>query len=330
MNTLVAVGTLAAYGYSLAATVTPRAFHSAEHGTPAVYFEVAASIITLILLGNMLQARATSRTRGAIKALLGLRPRTARVDRGGREFDTPIEDVRVDDIVLVRPGEKIPVDGVVADGTSSVNESMLTGEPMPVAKRPGDRVIGGTLNESGAFRFRATQVGQDTVLQQIVRLVQQAQGSKAPIQRLADRISGVFVPVVLCLAVLTFVIWYDLAPPETRLSQALYTAVAVLIIACPCALGLATPTAIMVGTGRAAQLGILIKRADALERAERLTAVVLDKTGTVTEGKPMVTDIRPQPPMTEGDLLRLAAVAERGSEHPLGAAILRTAGRAGC
>ena len=292
---------------------------------PGVYYEVAATIVTLILLGNLLQARATNRARGAIKALLGLRPKTARVVRDSQEVDIPIEDVRIEDIVQVRPGEKIPVDGVVIDGTSSVNESMLTGEPMPVTKKTGDTVIGGTLNETGAFRFRATRVGEDTVLQQIVRLVQQAQASKAPIQRLADRISGVFVPVVLCLAVLTFVVWYDLSPPETRLTQALYTSVAVLIIACPCALGLATPTAIMVGTGRAAQVGILIKSSEALERAEKVTAVVLDKTGTVTEGKPAVTDVRPSSQFTDRELLRLAASAERGSEHSLGVAVIRAA-----
>ena len=329
MNTLVAIGTLSAYLYSLAATLIPHWFDATGHGAPAVYYEVAASIITLILLGNLLQARATNRARGAIKALLGLRPKTARVERDGRELDVPVEGVRIGDIVLVRPGEKIPVDGVVVDGTSSVNESMLTGEPLPVEKKPGETVIGGTLNETGAFRFRATRVGEDTVLQQIVRLVQRAQGSKAPIQRLADRISGIFVPVVLCLAVLTFVVWYDLSTPEARLSQALYTSVAVLIIACPCALGLATPTAIMVGTGRAAQLGILIKGGEALERAERVTAVVLDKTGTVTEGKPTVTDIRPQSEFTERDVLRLAASAERGSEHALGIALVRAAAERG-
>jgi len=325
MNTLVAIGTLSAYVYSLTTTLAPRWFDATGHGSPAVYYEVAAAIITLILLGNLLQARATDRARGAIKALLGLRPKTARVVRDGREVDIPVEDVRIGDIVLVRPGEKVPVDGAVVDGTSSVNESMLTGEPLPVQKKPGDTVIGATLNETGAFRFRATRVGEDTVLQQIVRLVQRAQGSKAPIQRLADRISGIFVPVVLSLAVLTFVVWYDLSPPDTRLTQALYTSVAVLIIACPCALGLATPTAIMVGTGRAAQLGILIKGGEALERAEQVTAVVLDKTGTVTEGKPTVTDIRPQSPLTERELLRLAASAERGSEHGLGVALIRAA-----
>jgi Cu+-exporting ATPase len=331
MNTLIAVGTLAAYLYSLVATVVPSWFTPAtahghaEQPMPGVYYEVAAAIVTLILLGNLLQARATARTRGAIKALIGLSPRTARVERDGHETDVPIEDVRVGDLVLVRPGEKVPVDGVVEDGSSSVDESMLTGEPLPVTKGSGDTVIGATLNTTGAFRFRATRVGADTVLQQIVRLVQRAQGSKAPIQRLADRISGVFVPVVLCLAVVTFVVWFDLSSPETRLSQALFTSVAVLIIACPCALGLATPTAIMVGTGRGAQAGILIKGGEALERAHRITAVVLDKTGTVTEGKPTVTDVRPAPGFTEPELIRLAASAERQSEHPLAIAITRAA-----
>jgi P-type Cu+ transporter len=329
MNTLIAVGTLAAYLYSLAATVVPSWFIPAhahgEDAMPGVYYEVAGSIVVLILLGNLMQARATTRTRGAIKALIGLSPKSARVQRNEREQDVPIEDVQVGDMVLVRPGEKVPVDGVVEDGTSNVDESMLTGEPLPVAKKAGDTVIGATLNATGAFRFRATKVGADTVLHQIVRLVQQAQGSKAPIQRLADRVSGVFVPVVLCLAVVTFVVWYDLSPPETRLAQALYTSVAVLIIACPCALGLATPTAIMVGTGRGAQAGILIKGGEALEISHRVTAVVLDKTGTVTEGKPAVTDVRPADGFTEAELLRLAASAEWGSEHPLAAAVTRAA-----
>ena len=286
MDTLVAVGTLAAYLYSLVVTVAPGLFASATghaHGdqpVPGVYYEVAAAIVTLILLGNLLQARATTRTRGAIKALIGLSPKTARVERDGQEMDVPLDAVHVGDLVRVRPGEKVPVDGLIEDGTSSVDESMLTGEPLPVAKKAGDSVIGGTLNTTGSFRFRATRVGTDTVLQQIVRLVQQAQGSKAPIQKLADRISGIFVPVVLCLAVVTFVAWFNLAPAETRLTQALYTSVAVLIIACPCALGLATPTAIMVGTGRGAQAGILIKGGEALERAHRVSAVVLDKTGS--------------------------------------------------
>jgi Cu+-exporting ATPase len=320
MNTLVAVGTLAAYLFSLAVTVWPYGFLG--HG---VYYEVAATIITLILLGNLLQARATARTRGAIRALVGLSPKTARVERDGREADVPLGDVVVGDLVHVRPGESVPVDGVVADGTSNVDESMLTGEPLPVAKKAGDTVIGGTLNQTGAFRYKATRVGADTVLAQIVRLVQQAQGSKAPIQKLADRISGVFVPMVLILAVVTFIVWFNLAPAETRLAQALYTSVAVLIIACPCALGLATPTAILVGTGRGAQAGILIKGGEALELAHRVTTVVLDKTGTVTEGKPTVTDVLPAAGFTEAELLRLAASAERASEHALAAAVVRAA-----
>ena len=331
MNTLVALGTLSAYLYSLVATVFPEWFIVGDHdGTPShghvpVYYEVAASIVTLILLGNMLQARATTRTRGAIRALMGLRPKTARVVRDGQEQDVAIEGVTVGDLVIVRPGEKVPVDGHVVEGSSNIDESMLTGEPLPVAKKHDDMVIGGTLNTTGSFTFRATKVGSDTVLQQIVRLVQQAQGSKAPIQRLADKISGVFVPVVLSLAVLTFVAWFDFAPIGTRLSQATLAAVSVLIIACPCALGLATPTAIMVGTGRGAQGGILIKGGQALELAQRITTVVLDKTGTVTEGKPTVTDIVPAESIAQDQLLRLAASAERASEHPLGAAIVRTA-----
>ncbi|OJW20954.1 MAG: ATPase [Planctomycetales bacterium 71-10] len=326
MNTLVAMGSLSAYAYSLAATASPGWFAVAGHGSHVgVYYEVAASIVTLILLGNLLQARATARTRGAVEALMGLSPRTARVVRDGRELEAAIEDVRVGDLVVVRPGEKVPVDGEVEDGSSNVDESMLTGEPMPVAKSAGDAVVGGTLNGTGSFRFRAKKVGADTVLRQIVRLVEQAQGSKAPIQRTADRVAGVFVPVVLTLAVATFVAWFDLAPPETRLAQATLAAVAVLIIACPCALGLATPTAIMVGTGRGAQAGILIKGGEALEAAQGVTAVVLDKTGTVTEGKPAVAAVAPAGPFAEEELLRLAASAERGSEHPLGAAMVRAA-----
>jgi Cu+-exporting ATPase len=321
MNTLVAVGTLAAYGYSLAATLLPHALHG------HVYYEVAASIVTLILLGQLLQARATARTRGAIAALVKLRPKTARVERDGTEADIPIEQVRVGDVVLVRPGETVPLDGQVESGTSNVDESMLTGEPLPVAKGPGDAVVGGTLNQTGAFHFRATRVGADTVLQRIVKLVQEAQGSKAPIQRLADRVAGVFVPVVLAIAAITFVAWLVLAPAETRLTQALLAAVSVLIIACPCALGLATPTAILVGTGRGAQAGILIKGGEALERAHQVTTVVLDKTGTVTAGKPSVTDVLPIGGTAETDmeLLRLAASAERASEHPLAAAVVRAA-----
>ncbi|MBV9470894.1 MAG: copper-translocating P-type ATPase, partial [Abitibacteriaceae bacterium] len=336
MNTLVALGTLSAYAYSVVAMVAPQVLTSTATGAGSVdaahnmnapvsvYYEVAAIIVTLILMGRLLEARARSQTSGAIRALIGLQPKTARVERNGHEQDIPIEQVQVGDIVLVRPGEKVPVDGEVIDGASTVDESMLTGEPVPVQKQSGDIVIGATLNKTGAFRLRATKVGRDTVLQQIVRLVQEAQGSKAPIQHLADVIAGYFVPIVICIAIATFIIWFDFAPNETHLTMALLTFVSVLIIACPCALGLATPTAIMVGTGRGAQSGILIKSGEALETAHRLTTVVLDKTGTITEGKPIVTDVIALN-MPEEELLRLVAAAERGSEHPLGEAIVRSA-----
>jgi Cu+-exporting ATPase len=325
MNTLVAIGTLSAWLYSLVATLAPGWFIAAGHaGVVGVYYEVAAIIVTLILMGRLLEARARSRTNGAIRALMDLAPKLARVERDGMELDIPAAELRVGDVVMVRPGEKIPVDGAVIDGRSTVDESMLTGEPLPVTKQAGDPVIGATLNKSGAFRLRVTKVGRDTVLQQIIRLVQQAQGSKAPIQRLADVIAGYFVPVVICIAIATFVAWFDLAPPETRLTMALITFVSVLIIACPCALGLATPTAIMVGTGRGAQSGILIKGGGALETAHRLTTVVFDKTGTITRGAPAVTDVIAFE-MAGDELLQLAAAAEAGSEHPLGEAIVRSA-----
>ncbi len=332
MNTLVAIGTLSAYVYSVVATLAPEwlavgASAHAGHGDAVpvgVYYEVAAVIVTLILLGRLLEARARSRTGGAIRALIGLSPKTARVERDGGEIDLPLAEVRVGDVVRVRPGEKVPVDGTVLDGTSAVDESMLTGEPLPVTKAPGDPVIGATVNTTGSFRLTATKVGADTVLQQIVRLVQEAQGSKATIQKLADTVSGYFVPAVLCLAVLTFVVWFNLMPPESRLTFALLTFVSVLIIACPCALGLATPTAVMVGTGRGAQAGILIKGGEPLEAAGRLTTVVLDKTGTVTEGKPTVTEVVAAG-VSEADLIRLAAAAERQSEHPLARAVIAAA-----
>ena len=324
MNTLVALGTLSAYAYSVVATVAPGWLavggHAGHGAAVGVYYEVAAVIVTLILLGRLLEARARSRTGGAVRALVGLAPKTARVERGGVEVDVPLGEVVVGDTVRVRPGEKVPVDGTVLDGASAVDEGMVTGEPMPVAKGPGDPVIGATVNGTGSFRMTATKVGADTVLRQIVRLVQEAQGSKAPIQRLADRVAGVFVPVVLGLAVVTFVAWFDLSPPESRLTFALLTFVSVLIIACPCALGLATPTAVLVGTGRGAQAGILIKGGEALEAAGRLTTVVLDKTGTVTQGKPAVTDVVPAG-LSADDLVRFAASAERGSEHPLARAV---------
>ena len=324
MNTLVAIGTFAAYAFSVVATFVPGLFHTAGamHG-PMVYYETAAIVVTLILMGRLLEARARAQTGGAIRALMELGAKTARVERDGVERDIAIEEVRVGDLILVRPGEKIPVDGVIESGKSSVDESMLTGEPLPVQKAAGAGVIGATLNKTGSFRFRATKVGRDTTLQNIVRLVQQAQGSKAPIQRLADSISGVFVPIVICIAIATFVIWFIAAPTQNRLQMALLTSVSVLVIACPCALGLATPTAIMVGTGRGARAGILIKGGEALETAHRLDTIVLDKTGTITRGEPSVTDIIASD--DENELLRLIASAERGSEHPLGEAIVRTA-----
>ena len=347
MNTLVAIGTFAAYAFSAVATFAPALFHTGgQMAGPMVYYETAAIVVTLILMGRLLEARARAQTGGAIRALMGLQARTARVTRDGIERDIPIEDVRVGDLITVRPGEKVPVDGIVEDGTSSVDESMLTGESAPIEKSAGDDVIGATLNKTGSFRFRATKVGRDTTLQHIVRLVQQAQGSKAPIQHLADAVSGYFVPIVICLAIATFVIWFLAAPVESRLQMALLTSVSVLVIACPCALGLATPTAIMVGTGRGASAGILIKGGQALETAHKLDTIVLDKTGTITRGEPSVTDVvlerglRPlpnnsshdsrleegaSPTLTENELLRLAASAERGSEHPLGAAIVRAA-----
>ncbi|MEO6909211.1 MAG: heavy metal translocating P-type ATPase, partial [Abditibacteriaceae bacterium] len=335
MNTLVAIGTFSAYAYSLVVTLAPHLVMSSvtahsgmtgmESNVPGVYYEAAAVIVTLILMGIVLQARANSQTSSAIKSLMGLQPKTARVDRDGVEQDIPIKDVIIGDIVIVRPGEKVPVDGEVIDGASSVDESMLTGEPLAVQKKSGDTVIGATLNKTGSFRLRATKVGRDTVLQQIVRLVQEAQGSKAPIQRLADQVAGVFVPVVICIAIATFVIWFNVAPADSRVTMALLTFVSVLIIACPCALGLATPTAIMVGTGRGAQCGVLIKGGVALETAHKLTAIVLDKTGTITQGQPSVTDVVSKSTFDENELLRLSASAERGSEHPLGEAMVRSA-----
>jgi Cu+-exporting ATPase len=323
MNTLIAVGTSAAYGYSVVATFFPQVF-TAGGLEPAVYYETASIIIAFILLGRFLEARAKGQTSEAIRRLMALRPRTARVMRDGAERDLPIEEVQVGDVVVVRPGEKVPVDGVVVSGRSSVDESMLTGESIPVEKGEGDEVIGATLNKTGSLRFRATRVGRETALAQIIRLVEEAQGSKAPIQRLVDRIAAVFVPIVIGIAVLTAVIWL-LAGPEPRLTYALLAFVAVLIIACPCAMGLATPTAIMVGVGRGAEEGVLIRNAEALERAHRLQVVVLDKTGTLTQGRPEVTDLLPLNGFGPEELLRLGAAAERGSEHPLGEAILARA-----
>ncbi|MEV0901610.1 heavy metal translocating P-type ATPase [Actinoplanes sp. NPDC049802] len=318
MNSLITLGTLAAYGYSLLVTVAPGLLPA---DVRQVYFEAVGVIITLILLGRLLEARAKAGTGEAIRALLGLRARTARVIRDGTPVEIPVEDVAVGDEVLVRPGEKIPVDALVLSGTSAVDESMVTGEPMPVTKRDGDTVIGATVNGTGSLRIRAARVGADSMLAQIVRLVQQAQASKAPIQRLADAVSGFFVPVVIALAVVTFAAWFVLGPPPA-LTLALVTAVAVLIIACPCALGLATPLSIMVGTGKGARAGILIRSAQALETAHKLNTIVLDKTGTVTAGRPTLTDVHPVGAFTGTDVLTLVAAAEADSEHPLAAAVV--------
>jgi P-type Cu+ transporter len=321
MNTLVVMGTSAAYLYSAVAALVPGLFAA---GRADVYFDTSALIITLILLGRLLEARAKGRTNEAIKKLAGLQAKTARVLRGGEELDVPLENVLVGDLVVVRPGEKVPVDGRVVSGGSAVDESMITGESIPVTKREGDEVIGATINTSGSFRFEATKVGEDTTLHQIMRMVEEAQGSKAPIQRLADRISAVFVPAVIGVAVVTFAVWLMFGP-EPALTFALLNTVAVLIIACPCAMGLATPTSIMVGTGKGAESGILIRGGEALEGAHKLDTVVLDKTGTLTRGTPELTDVVVLDGMHEEELLRLLASAERGSEHPLGESIVRTA-----
>jgi Cu+-exporting ATPase len=340
MNTLIATGTGAAFIYSLVVTIAPQLVADTAHDAATmagmgdggsvhvapVYYEAASVIIALILLGRLLEARARGKTSEAIKRLMGLQPPTARVVRAdGREVDLPVEAVGVGDTIIVRPGERIPVDGVVTEGASAVNEAMLTGESMPVEKTAGAEVIGATINGTGSFRFRATKVGRDTVLQQIVRMVEQAQGGRAPIARLADTVSGYFTPIVICIAIAAFVIWFIAAPVESRLSYALVSFVSVLIIACPCALGLATPTAVMVGTGRGAEHGILVKGGEALETAHRLTTIVLDKTGTITRGQPAVTDVLPVEGFDADELLRLAAAAERGSEHPLGEALVRRA-----
>ncbi|MFI6010093.1 heavy metal translocating P-type ATPase [Streptomyces sp. NPDC051243] len=318
MNSLITLGTSAAYGYSLLVTLAPGLL---PEDLREVYFEAVGVILTLILLGRLLEARAKAGTGEAIRALLGLQARTARVVRDGTESEIPIEDVVVGDEIVIRPGEKIPVDAEVLSGSSAVDESMVTGEPMPVTKRAGDTVIGATVNGTGSLRVRADKVGADTMLAQIIRLVQQAQASKAPIQRLADAVSAYFVPAVIAIAIGTFAIWFTVGP-SPALTLALVSAVAVLIIACPCALGLATPLSVMVGTGKGAQAGILIRSAEALETAHKLDTVVLDKTGTVTEGKPVLTDVRPADGFDETELLRLVAAAETDSEHPLGQAIV--------
>jgi Cu+-exporting ATPase len=324
MDTLVAVGTGAAYLYSLFPTFFPGWF--VEQGLqPDVYFEAAAVIIALLLLGRLLENRAKGQTSEAIRKLMGLQAKTARVIRNGREVDVPIAEVVVGDVVLVRPGENIPVDGEMIGGSSTIDESMVTGESVPVKKQPGDEVIGATLNKTGSFQLRATRVGKDSFLAQIVKLVQQAQGSKAPIQRLADQVTGWFVPAVIAIAILTFVLWFNIMGNVT---MALITTVGVLIIACPCALGLATPTSIMVGTGKGAENGILIKGAESLELAHKLQTIVLDKTGTITQGKPTVTDyvtVNGIANHNELNLLYLAASVERNSEHPLAEAVVQYA-----
>jgi Cu+-exporting ATPase len=327
MFTLIAMGTGVAYVYSLIATAFPQIFppgFRGMNGQPDVYFEAAAAITTLVLLGQVLELRARSRTSAAIRALLDLSPKTARlITADGAEKDVPLESIKPGDRLRVRPGEKIPVDGDVLDGSSAVDESMITGESIPISKSAGARVIGATVNGTGSFTMRATRVGSETMLAQIVQLVSEAQRSRAPIQRLADRVAAWFVPAVIAIAVLTFVVW-ALVGPQPRLAHALVNAVAVLIIACPCALGLATPMAIMVGTGRGASSGILIRNAEALERLEKIDTLVVDKTGTLTEGKPSVTSVVPIG-LERKELLRIVASLERGSEHPLAAAILAEA-----
>jgi Cu+-exporting ATPase len=320
MNTLVAVGTLAAFIYSAVVTFAPMSAFESLGKKPDVYFDSAAMIITLILLGRLLEARAKGRTSSAIEKLLGLRPKVSHVVRDGKEIDVPLDEVEVGDLLAVRPGETIPVDGEIVEGSSAVNEAMISGESLPVDKSAGDQVVGSTINLTGSFRFRAKRVGKDTVLAQIVRLVEEAQGSKAPIQRLADRVASVFVPVVISIAVVTFVVWILAGPPPV-LTHALLNFVAVLIIACPCAMGLATPTAIMVGTGKGAELGILIRGGEVLEESRRINVVVFDKTGTLTVGQPSVTDVFAFDGRSIEEVLLLAASAELDSEHPLGVAV---------
>ncbi len=312
MDVLVALGTSAAYFYSV---------YNLFAGVHEYYFEASAVIITLILLGKLFEAKAKGKTSDAIKKLMGLQPKTARVIRDGEEVDLPIEDLEIGDIILVRPGERVPVDGIIEEGHSSLDESMLTGESIPVDKKEGDFVVGATINKYGAFKFKATKIGKDTVLAQIVKMVEDAQGSKAPVQRLADKISGIFVPVVLLIALVTFIVFLNIRDFNTGLINA----VAILVIACPCALGLATPTAIMVGTGKGAENGILIKSGEHLEKAHKMNLIVFDKTGTITKGQPEVTDIISTSDLSEEEVLRIAASVEKTSEHPLGVSIVNRA-----
>jgi P-type Cu+ transporter len=320
MNTLISVGTFSAYTYSTLITFMPQMFVRGS----GVYFDTSTMIITLILLGRLLEAKAKGRTSEAIRRLLGLQPRTARVQRNGTESEILIDEVVVGDSVVVRPGERIPVDGELIDGYSTVDESMLTGESIPVEKASGDKVFGGTVNSAGSFKLKALRIGKESALGQIIRLVEEAQGSKAPIQRLADRVASIFVPVVISIAVVTFILWYALGPKPSFIF-ALMNFIAVLIIACPCALGLATPTAIMVGTGKGAEKGILIRNAEALELSHKIGAIVLDKTGTITKGEPEVVEVVPRGDFTVQDMIRFGASAERFSEHPLGRAIVKKA-----
>jgi Cu+-exporting ATPase len=319
MNTLVAVGISAAWLYSTVALLFPGVFP--EERLRDVFFDVTAVVTAFVVLGSALEIRARARTSEALKKLIGMQAKSAQVVRDGLEVEVPIEEVVENDLVIVRPGEKIPVDGIVVSGTSAVDESMVTGEPIPIEKSEGSTVIGATINNTGSFRFRATRVGKETMLSQIIQMVRDAQGSKAPIQRTVDKVSGYFVPAVMIIAILTFMTWYTFGPLHS-LVYAVITAVTVLVIACPCALGLATPTSLMVGIGKGAENGILIKSGDALEMAHRINTVVLDKTGTVTKGKPTVTDIVASGEFTEEQVLHLAASAEIGSEHPLGEAIV--------
>ncbi len=321
MNTLIAVGTSAAYFYSMVAVLAPSLFAAADI-EPGLYFDTSSMIIALILLGRFLESRAKGQTSEAIKRLIGLKPKVAIVIRDGKETEISVEDVQVGDLILVRPGERIPVDGIVRQGYSSIDESMITGESIPVDKKIGDTVIGGTINRMGSFQFKATRVGKDTTLARIVRLVEEAQGSKAPIQRLADIIASYFVPAVIGIAIVTFIVWFFLGPPPS-LTYALLNFIAVLIIACPCALGLATPTAIIVGTGKGAENGVLIRSGESLERAHKINSVLLDKTGTLTRGEPKVTDVVAVSSTSEDEVLRLAASVEHDSEHPLAAAIVK-------
>jgi len=328
MNTLIAVGTSVAYAYSVFATFLPSALEAFGQEV-LVYYDTAAMIITLVLMGRLLEARAKGRASDAIKKLIGLQPQTATVEREGQEFEIPVAQVVRDDIVLVRPGEKVPVDGTILDGQTAIDESMITGESLPAEKQTGDAVIGASINKTGFFKMRATRLGKDSVLAHIIKLVEEAQGSKAPVQRLADQVAGIFVPTVIALATLAFIVWWvwgsslAVLPTEPFLF-AMMIFISVMIIACPCALGLATPTAIMVGTGRGAELGILIKGGETLEQAQRIDTVVFDKTGTLTQGQPEVTNVYALE-MDEVELLSLAASLEKGSEHPLGEAVVAEA-----